>query len=179
MCEHPATSWHPLPLPPSHFRGAFPARHLPRGSNCRWQERCGNSASAQGQSTQASSVMILPTFGYFRKQGENLIAAGKNLWDGNNEPFITQNEIARKNKHPQKSTFYQSPARPKASGVQGTGCSASWAKSYSKSCPLCRRFAPVSQISSLQHLAVSFSVSQCARVAVSHFDKDVESCCNT
>lgn len=56
------------------------------------------------------------------------------LWDGNNEPFITQNETARKNKH-KKSTFYQRPGLPKASGVQGTECSASWAKSYSKSHP--------------------------------------------
>lgn len=56
------------------------------------------------------------------------------LWDGNNEPFITQNETARKNKH-KKSTFYQRSTLPKANGVQGTGCSASPAKSYSKSGP--------------------------------------------
>lgn len=57
------------------------------------------------------------------------------LWDGNNEPFITRNETARKNKHTQKNTFYQKPVLPKASGVQGTERSGFWAKSYSKSCP--------------------------------------------
>lgn len=56
------------------------------------------------------------------------------LWDGNNEPFITQNETARKNKYTKKY-IYQKPALSKASGVQGTACSASWAESYSKSCP--------------------------------------------
>ena len=72
------------------------------------------------------------------------------LWDGNNEPFITQNETARKNKHPKQYILSES-VLPKASGAQGTECSASRAKSYSKSCPL-RRSSPVSWISSLNHL---------------------------
>lgn len=32
------------------------------------------------------------------------------LWDGNNEPFITQNEIARKNKHPKQYILSESCA---------------------------------------------------------------------
>lgn len=102
------------------------------------------------------------------------------LWDGNNEPFITQNETARKNKYTKKY-IYQKPALSKASGVQGTACSASWAESYSKSCPPWTAASPVSRIKSLNHLVEkSFGVFQvCAGWMFHIFDKDVESCCNT
>lgn len=80
-----------------------------------------------------------------------------NLWNGNNEPFITQNKTARKNKHPPKSTFYQRLVLLKASGVQGTECSASRAKSYSVMPPV--PLLPVSLVSSFNHLVEkSFSV---------------------
>lgn len=46
--------------------------------------------------------MILPTFQLFQKQEENTTEARMDLWDENKEPFITQNETARKNKHTKK-----------------------------------------------------------------------------
>ena len=88
---------------------------LPQGSNCGGHERCGNSASAQGRDRQGSSVMVLPTFQSFRKQ--NTAEARMDLWDGNNEPFITQNETARKNKH--TKTVHLSEACA-AQGSRGT-----------------------------------------------------------
>lgn len=43
--------------------------------------------------------------------------ARMDLWDGNNEPFISQNETARKNKH-QKRTFYQRVYCPRLTGYK-------------------------------------------------------------
>ena len=81
----------------------------------------------------------------------------------------------------QKKYIYRKPALPKARGVQGTACSASWARATVKSCAPWAAPSPVSRIKSLNHLVEkSFRVFQVCVVWMLHiFEKDVESCCNT
>lgn len=123
-------------------------------------------------------MVILPTFGYFRKQGENVIAARKNLWDGNNEPFITQNEIARKNKHPKKVHFIKALRCPRLVGYKVLSVQLPGPRATVSHAP-CAASLLSAGSAAFTTWRESFSVSKCVLVAVSHFDKDVESCCNT
>lgn len=97
-------------------------------------------------------------------------------WDGNNEPFITQNETARKNKYA-KSTLYQRPLLPKASGAQGTECLARRAKSYSKvACPSCQP----DQVALTTWWRRALVQSECEQGGLlTFFDRDGESRCDT
>lgn len=154
-CGPPCVNILPPPGTPSPRPafGGLSSQPLPRGSHCRgWQGRCGNPASAQGQSTQVSSVMIFTNLWLFQKaRRERNSGQERNPWDGNNEPFITQNEIARKNKHPKKVHFIRDLRCPRPAGYKVLRVQRPGPRATVSPAPVPPR--PCQRLSSRHHLA--------------------------